>query len=64
MDFTRQEGESERAYYSRVRRELLYGARKKVETLELYQAGKATIAELESALLKLFSKGKKAPKQT
>jgi len=56
MDFTRNEGESERGYYSRVSRELKYGARQGFNHLREYQAGHASIKELEERLKKALNK--------
>lgn len=60
MDFKRREGESERAYYSRVAQELKYGARKEVDALLDYKAGRLSIRGLEEALVGLFA-GKSEP---
>lgn len=60
MDFKRQEGESERAYYSRVATELKYGARKGFDLLREYQLGRSSVVNLEKSLVKAFSKGKKS----
>lgn len=54
MDFKRKEGESERAYYSRVAQELKYGVRKRSEALLEYKAGRASVKELEEFLVKAF----------